>query len=119
MFATVSRFATSLMNHMGESTSDLEAEIRVEEIRKAMLGIMIEILDVRTSRPAIWAKVFNVNDIQTLWYLRVDLMALLAEHVGESVARHRLAAVTEIFRGVVPCSQLAKKGVSSPNISHK
>jgi hypothetical protein len=109
MISTVSRFTTSLMNHIGESTSDLEVEIRVEEIRKAMLGIMSEIPDEQASRPAIWSKVFSVNDIQTLWYLRVDLMALLAEHVGEIAAREKLATVTEIFRGVVPRSQFARK----------
>jgi hypothetical protein len=41
-------------------------------------------------------------DVMALWYLRGDLMAVLAEHHGEAEAREKLQAITEIFEDVLP-----------------
>jgi hypothetical protein len=40
--------------------------------------------------------------------LRIDLMALLSAHCGESVAAETLSIITEKFRGVLPPNQMAK-----------
>lgn len=112
MFSIVSRFTTSLMGLIGESASSAEVEIRVEEIRSEMLAIMSELPDQPSARSApwtrVWAKVSRAANIQTLWYLRIDLMALLSAHCGENVARDKLAAITKMFRGVLPPGQMAK-----------
>lgn len=111
MLSIVARFTTSLMGLIGESASNAEVEIRVEEIRRAMLDIMSESFDQRSARSAswsrVWAKVSHASNIQTLWYLRIDLMALLSAHCGETVARDELAAITEKFRGVLPSGQMS------------
>ncbi len=95
------------MRHLGESTHDLEVEIRVEEIRKLMLDAMAGLRADHEERPSVWSRVFYVRDIQTLWYLRIDLMALLSQQFGEAVARDTLSAITERFRGVVPRNQIS------------
>ncbi len=111
MFSLVSRFTTSLMGLIGESASSAEVEIRVEEIRREMLTIMSELPDQQGTRSApwtrVWAKVSRAANIQTLWYLRIDLMALLSDHCGENVARDKLAAITKMFHGVLPSSQMS------------
>lgn len=99
------------MGLLGESASSAEVEIRVEEIRREMLAIMSESFDQQTARPAswtrVWSKVSHASNIQTLWYLRIDLMALLSAHCGENVASDKLAAITKRFRGVLPPAQMA------------
>ena len=42
------------------------------------------------------------TDIQALWYLRGDLMAALAAMHGEVAARQKVAAVTQMFQGLLP-----------------
>ncbi len=37
-----------------------------------------------------------------LWYLRGDVMALLAGRFGETGARERLEPVTDMFRAMLP-----------------
>ena len=101
------------MDLLGEPASDAEVEIRVEEIRRGMLGIMSESFDDHAARPAPWNTVLNkvsrASHIQTLWYLRIDLMGLLSAHQGENVAREKLAVITEKFRGVLPSAQMSKR----------
>lgn len=111
MLSIVARFTTSLMGLMGESASNAEVEIRVEEIRSEMLAIMSELPDQQGTRSGpwtrVWAMVSRASNIQTLWYLRIDLMALLSAHCGENVARDKLAAITKRFRGVLPSGQMS------------
>lgn len=111
MLSIVARFTTSLMGLMGESASNAEVEIRVEEIRSEMLAIMSELPDQQGTRSGPWARVWamvsRASNIQTLWYLRIDLMALLSAHCGENVARDKLAAITKRFRGVLPSGQMS------------
>lgn len=113
MFSLVSRFTTSLMGLIGESASSAEVEIRVEEIRREMLIILSELPEEQQgTRSApwtrVWAKVSRASNIQTLWYLRIDLMALLSAHCGENMARDKLTAITKRFRGVLPPAQMAR-----------
>ena len=112
MLSIVARFTTSLMGLMGESASSAEVQIRVDEIRRAMLDIMSESFDEQAARSApwsrVWVKVSHAANTQTLWYLRIDLMALLSAHCGETVARAKLVAITEKFRGVLPPGQMSR-----------
>ncbi len=80
----------------------------MEVIREEMLGSMSELLPEPATQSKVWDKVLYAPSIQTLWYLRIDLMALLSAHCGESVAGKALSTITEMFRGVLPPNQMSK-----------
>jgi hypothetical protein len=108
MTSIISRFTTSLIGLIGEPASNIDFKSRIEGIRQAMLDSMTEFLVGKATQSAIWDKVRYAPSIQTLWYLRIDLMAQLSAHCGESVAAETLSTITEKFRGVLPPNQMAK-----------
>jgi hypothetical protein len=80
---------------------------RIESIREEMLralskaGVCHHLVYSRT-----WAAVMDAVEVDALWYLRSDLLALLSKHHGETTARMQLADITEMFRGMIPKSQM-------------
>lgn len=74
---------------------DSVLEIGMQDIRDAMLELMGE----GGEHPAaqVTRRIRYAIDIQTLWYLRGDLMAVLARRNGEAAAREQLAPVTQMF----------------------
>ena len=109
MKATISRFTSSLMSQLGGWLSESDAESLTKDIRVAMVASMLEALKGQTTRPPVWNRVIYATSIQTLWYLRTDLMAFLSEQCGETQARDKLTAITEKFRGAMPREQMPKK----------
>lgn len=103
MLSVISKFTSSLMGLARESGSgNSDAESRVGEIRQAMLDCVFEYLPHTAPPPALLQKIQFATAIQTLWYLRVDLMALLSAHCGETLAKEKIAAITGMFRGLLP-----------------
>ena len=109
MKAAISRFTSSLMSQLGGWLTEADAASLTKDIRVAMVAAMLEALRGQTTRPAVWNKVIYATSIQTLWYLRTDLMAFLSEQAGETRAREKLAEITEKFRGAMPREQMPKK----------
>ena len=112
MITALSRFSSSLMSLLDDS-SDSDVESRIEDIRDAMLGCLDECLGESQARPALWDKITGAPCVQTLWYLRVDLMAFLAFRNGEAAAKKRLVLITEKFRGGLQVSKSPTKQVTS------
>ncbi len=107
MTSIISRFTTSLIGLIGEPASNSDFESRIEGIRKAMLDSMTEFLAGKATQSTIWDKVLHAPSIQTLWYLRIDLMVMLSLHCGEAMASDRLQTITQRFRGVLPTNQIS------------
>jgi hypothetical protein len=105
----ISRLSSSLMGLLREREPDQSAGGRsqMELIREEMLDCMASFLHGKAVRPSVWAKVLEANDIQTLWYLRSDVMHMLSGHCGETRATRKLDTLTELFRGHVPTAQFA------------
>jgi hypothetical protein len=93
-----------LLRDPGRSTESLA---HVEYIREAMLDCMDLFLDAHAKRPAVWARVEYADDIQSLWFLRSDVMHMLSHHCGETLAATRVDALTALFRGHIPKAQFA------------
>jgi hypothetical protein len=74
-------------------------EVTTEDIRESMLGLLG---DSAPKFPHVTRRIRYANDIQSLWYLRGDLMGALASLYGESEARRRMASVTHMFEGLLP-----------------
>ena len=105
----ISRLSTSLMGLLREREPNQSAatQSRIEHIREEMLDCMASFLDGSAVRPQVWAKVLYADDVQALWYLRSDVMHMLCDHCGETLAASKLDALTELFRGHLPSAQFA------------
>lgn len=102
-----SKFASSLMSLFGESAPDLKTEGRIKDIRQAMLDCCAD-LGESEDIARVWGRVLYAPDIQALWYLRSDVMTLLASRLGESIARTRVHAITGMFKGLLPSAQKSR-----------
>jgi hypothetical protein len=80
--------------------SDSALECGTEDIRVAVLKTLGD--PGQKSFPHVARRIRYANDIQALWYLRGDLMAALASLQSESVARDKIAALTDMFQGLLP-----------------
>jgi hypothetical protein len=107
MIGKIARFASSFAAILGDATaSDMGA--RTEEIRDAMQESMAPFLADKATMPLIWRSIAIAPDIDALWYLRSNLLAMLSAHCGERSAQKTLATITEMFRGAVPDTQMPK-----------
>jgi hypothetical protein len=79
---------------------------RVERIRSLMMGCLDPNLNsahLRLSR-----RLHFASDVQALWYLRGDLMAVLSELTDERHARDQIKQITLLFEGLVPEGMLGR-----------
>ena len=102
-----SKFASSLISLFIDAAPDTVEDRRIEVVRDAMLAAIADLghtpeLDTITRRLR-WAP-----HAQSLWYLRIDLMTLLSDQLGETRAHQRLRAITQLFRGLVPPAQISR-----------
>jgi predicted urease superfamily metal-dependent hydrolase len=92
----------SIYGLLGNSPAPSESvlEDSTEDVRETMLDALGE----AGSRhfPQITRRIRYAADIQSLWYLRGDLMAALASMHGEKIARQRIASITAQFQGLLP-----------------
>ena len=78
----------------------------MEDVREAMLAALGPAGPKHF--PQITRRIRYASDIQSLWYLRGDLMAALAAMHGEVVARRQIAGITEQFQGLLPGSMTSR-----------
>jgi hypothetical protein len=84
----------------GEATTDA----RTERVRHAMLEAT-PVVGPGEPHSAVFGRIRRAPDIQALWYLRSELMAAISSSQGEQMARREMAAVTKLFKGLVPESR--------------
>ena len=72
-----------LLGHSQPSESTLVS--RIEDIRESMLDLLGD--EAARQYPNVIRRIRYATDVQALWYLRGDLMAVLAAHHGELQAR--------------------------------
>lgn len=80
--------------------SESMLETSVEDIRDAMLNVLGP--TGQKDFPHVTRRIRYANDLQALWYLRGDLMGALAALYSESVAREKVASITDQFQGLLP-----------------
>ncbi|OYU43792.1 MAG: hypothetical protein CFE44_16445 [Burkholderiales bacterium PBB4] len=47
-------------------------------------------------------RVSYANDIQDLWYIRGELMTILADLYGEAKAKAKILQISDMFKGLLP-----------------
>ncbi len=75
-------------------------EVSIEDIRDAMLALLAGSEDERVRN--VKRRIRYASDIQALWFLRGDLMAVLAAGHGETAAREMVETVSEMFQELLP-----------------
>ena len=65
-----------------------------------MIELIASFSDPRATRAA--RRIYYATDLQSLWFLRTELMAVLAARYGEATARERLDSLTERFEDLLP-----------------
>jgi hypothetical protein len=70
----------------------------IEDIRDSMLALLGD----DPEQPHILRRIRYSLDVQALWYLRGDLMSVLAGRHGEAAARAKLTAINEMFENLLP-----------------
>lgn len=110
MRKTISRFKSSFSALLTDQTTIIDADARTEDVRAAMLDALshIDKNELMGSSRA-WADIARASDIQTLWYLRSDVLRLLSDFHGEQAARNKLDAMTELFRGIISPNQMPSR----------
>ena len=100
---------SSLMALLGRNEPTPQAlKARTEVIRELMLH---ELGDYGEKKfPAVARRVRYAPDVQGLWYARSDVMAILANTYGETVAREKIANISGRFNGLLPKSLTGKIG---------
>jgi hypothetical protein len=95
---------------MAELTKPASAE-RTEAIRQLMLSELGEYGERKF--PAVARRVRYAPDIQGLWYARSDVMAIMANTCGETIAREKMGNISGQFKGLLPSSLTSKAGLRS------
>lgn len=72
----------------------------LESIREAMLELVGDAAG--DTFPHVSRRIHYAADVHALWYLRGDVMAVLAARHGESVALEKIDALTEMFEEFLP-----------------
>lgn len=104
-----SKFASSLMSLFGDhSTTTPSPETRIQEIRRAMLDCIEGVDEESYEGTRVLAQVLYAADIQSLWYIRPDVMSLAASLRGEAAAHTRLASISDMFIGLLPAAQKSR-----------
>ena len=98
---------SSIYGLLGGAVTPTEStlESSTEDIREAMLSLLG---DAGPKYPHVTRRIRYANDIQALWYLRGDLMAVLASLHGEAQARQKMQGITQLFQGLLPGSMTSR-----------
>lgn len=84
----------SIWSVLGRDTSN-GADVVLERVRKAMLLALEQYGDEKHVR--LDMKISSAREISELWYLRPEIMHLVASAQGEEVARACVAKITALF----------------------
>ncbi|MDB5872004.1 MAG: hypothetical protein JWQ07_1446 [Ramlibacter sp.] len=97
-----SDFKNSISGLLGRPVEPSESvlESGLEDIRESMLAVLGE--DGAKRFPAATRRIRYATDIKDLWYLRGDLMGVLAQMHGEMVAREKIGSINAQFQGLLP-----------------
>jgi hypothetical protein len=98
---TSSFYAIFSVSHSSAPPSQPEGTgVGMEDIRGAMLSLAAVDNDERAL--AVTRRIRYAADLEALWYIRGELMGLLARSHGEAVAREMLEDLSVLFTDLLP-----------------
>jgi len=91
-------------------------QVAMRDIRQSMLDCLAQYgIDAKSS---IHMRVSYASDIEDLWYLRGDVMAVIASNDGEVVAKKKLAQISDRFNGWLPKGLTSRSSPLGNQVSH-
>jgi hypothetical protein len=89
------------------------ATMGIDDIRAAMLAAMPS--TGAEKFPHVTRRIRYAGDVQGLWFLRGDLMAVLSSHFGEAVAFEKLETISAMFKDLLPQGLRSRPSPLSPH----
>jgi hypothetical protein len=80
--------------------TEIESVFSLDDIRAAMLELLPEDEDERTQ--IVRRRIRFADNAEALWFLRGELMAVLARTLTESAALDRIAGISDMFADRLP-----------------
>jgi hypothetical protein len=77
-----------------------EPAMTIEDIRRRVLELLPEDGNERTQ--VVRRRIRYADNIEALWFLRGELMAVLARTRGEAAALEQIAGISELFTDLLP-----------------
>jgi hypothetical protein len=87
-----------------------DSELVMERVRKAILQALEDHVDSFDVKEEIEHKVLYARDLETLWYVRPELMGMISASRSESVARQCVTHITAMFTGQNPGPSTSRFG---------
>jgi hypothetical protein len=78
-----------------------DERVGIEDIRNAMLAL-IAASGGEEQHPHVSRRIRYAGDVKGLWFLRGDLMAVLAGSHGEAAALEKMRTVNDMFHDMLP-----------------
>jgi len=82
------------------STSRAPDPATMDQVREAMLALTGD--DPGERAAGLARRIRYATDLQALWFMRGELMQLLARHHGEAAAREKLDELSSLFSDLLP-----------------
>lgn len=82
------------------SSSRIDDAATMDQIREAMLEMTGD--DPRDRTAGLARRIRYATDLQALWFMRGELMQLLARNEGELAAREKVDELTSLFTDLLP-----------------
>jgi hypothetical protein len=100
MFSRMRDKVTSIISSPQKLDHDEHDSVDTERFRQDMLKLAQAVPGERSARLAL--RIRCAATLQSLWFMRSDMMALLAPSLGEVEARHRLDLISAPVREALP-----------------
>jgi hypothetical protein len=104
MLSAATRFLSTLqerLNPLREEASE-EAPYQIDDIRQAMLKCLDPEISERF--PHVERRILTAANVPALWFLRPELLMVLAARSGEQAAHQVVDEISAMFDGLLPKS---------------
>lgn len=103
---TTQMFATLYERLVTRKPDPGQVQLRLEDIRAAMLGMLGD--EGAQRYPQLARRIEFCADEMALWYARSELMAALADLYDEETAHRRLTRQSAMFKGLLPKGMMGR-----------
>lgn len=102
MFAATAKWLAAWRRKSGLGAGVADEAACLDDIRQAMLEGLAQI--GRGRFPHVEQRILLASNVAALWFLRPELLMVLAAQLGEQAAREVIDEITEMFQGLLPKS---------------
>jgi hypothetical protein len=87
--------------------------VSVDDVRRRMHELAISVSGERAQQ--VVRRIRYASDVEALWFIRSELMALLAGELGEAAALEEVDAISDMFEDLLPEGLRSRPSPLSPS----